>query len=97
MKVQLRGHNFELTEANRHYATHKVIDLERFLQDEKIIANVTVKKFQRSVKAEIKISGTKNSHIRAEVVTEDFYRAIDSVVEKLENQIRKHKTKNQIR
>lgn len=96
MKVQLRGHNFELTEVNRQYAADKVKHLERFLQDKNIIANVTIKKFQRSVKAEIKISGTKNPYIQAEVVTEDFCGAIDSVIEKLESKIKKHKTKNQI-
>lgn len=95
MKVQLRGHNFELTEANKQYAIDKVSKLERFFDNEEIAGNVTVKKFQRSIKVEVMISGSNRLRIRAEEVKDDFYAAVDIVIEKLEKQIRKHKTKIQ--
>lgn len=95
MKIQLRGHNFELTESNKQYAIDKVSKLERFFENEEITGNVTVKKFQRSIKVEVMISGSNRLRIRAEEVKDDFYATVDIVIEKLEKQIRKHKTKIQ--
>lgn len=94
MNVQLRGHNFELSEPNRQYALDKLSHLTRFFEDDQISGTITAKKFQRSFKIEAMLSGEK-LRIRSEVVSEDFYTGIDIVIEKLEKQIKKHKTKLQ--
>lgn len=97
MDIQLRGHNFELTEANRNYVIDKVSKLNRYFKGE-VKATVKAKKFQRSVKLEVMLTGLNNQlHIRAEDIADDFYSSVDLVIEKLEKQIRKYKTKSQNR
>jgi putative sigma-54 modulation protein len=97
MDIQLRGHNFELTEANREYVIDKVSKLNRYFKSE-VKATVRAKKFQRSVKLEVMLTGLNNQlHIRAEEVADDYYSSVDLVIEKLEKQIRKYKTRSQKR
>ncbi|MED2737301.1 ribosome hibernation-promoting factor, HPF/YfiA family [Bacillus toyonensis] len=97
MDIQLRGHNFELTEANRDYVIDKVSKLNRYFKGE-IKATVRAKKFQRSVKLEVMLTGLNNQlHIRAEEIADDYYSSVDLVIEKLEKQIRKYKTRSQKR
>lgn len=97
MDIQLRGHNFELTDANRQYILDKVSKLNRYFKNE-VKATVTAKKFQRSVKLEVLLTSLgKQPYIRAEVVADDYYSSVDLVIEKLEKQIRKYKTKLQKR
>ncbi|WP_202079327.1 ribosome hibernation-promoting factor, HPF/YfiA family [Caldalkalibacillus salinus] len=94
MQFNVRGDNIEVTAALRDYVEKKIGRLDRyFSEDLTSDVHVTMKvltKEQHNV--EVTIPMTKLL-LRAEEKHEDMYAAIDLVVEKLERQIRKHKTK----
>lgn len=94
MKVIVRGKNkFEPSEAIRSYATEKLQKINvYFSKAEELIANVLCKVYDDYQVVEVTIP-TKHIILRAEVKDETIYGAIDLAVDKLENQIRKHKSK----
>lgn len=94
MKVIVRGKNkFEPTEAIKNYATEKLQKLEQYFSSrENLEANVLCKVYDTHQAVEITIP-TKNIMLRAEVKGESVYSAIDLAIDKLESQIRKHKSK----
>ncbi len=93
MKFNIRGENLEVTPALRQYVEKKVGKLQRYF-DTPLTAEVHVKmqvlNNQHIIEVTIPMSQLL---LRAEEVQEDMYAAIDMVVEKLERQIRKYKTK----
>ena len=94
MRIQIRGiNNFEVTDAIANYVENKVGSLEKFLpKNQDLEARVNLKIYDRTQKVEITIPG-KQFILRAEEGNKDLYAAIDLVVDKLERQIRRHKTK----
>jgi putative sigma-54 modulation protein len=94
MKVVVRGKNkFEPTEAIKKYATEKLQKINvYFSHTEELIANVLCKVYDGYQVVEVTIP-TKNVILRAEVKDETVYGAIDRAIDKLESQIRKHKSK----
>jgi putative sigma-54 modulation protein len=92
MKVEVRGKNgFEVTDAIRDYAADKLEKIERYFKQE-LDAFVVCKVYNDHHKVEVTIP-TKYYTMRAEVGNEDMYAAIDVTIDKLESQIRKHKSK----
>ena len=92
MKVQVRGKNgFEVTGAIETYALKKLEKVERYFKEE-LDAFVVCKIYKDHHKVEVTIP-TKYYTMRAEVGNPDMYAAIDLTVDKLESQIRKHKSK----
>jgi len=92
MKVQVRGKNgFKVTDAIESYAADKLIKVERYFREE-LDAFVVCKIYKDHHKVEVTIP-TKFYTMRAEVSNDDMYAAIDLAIDKLESQIRKHKTK----
>ena len=95
MKITLRGDKIKITEAMQEYANEKLERLEKYLDNsENVSANLVVKVQNYKQKVEVTIP-LKNFILRAEEVQEDFYAAVDIVVDKIERQIRKNKTKLQ--
>lgn len=94
MKVIVRGKNkFEPSEAIRKYANEKLQKLEQYFNSkDNLEANVLCKVYDNYQTVEITIP-TKNIILRAEVRNETVYGAIDLAIDKLESQIRKHKSK----
>lgn len=93
MKVQIYGKNISVTPAIAEKIEHKLSSLEKyFIIDETVIANVVVRVYPNKQKIEVTIP-TKFAVLRAEVVHDDLYAAIDLVVDKLEDQIRRQKTR----
>jgi len=94
MRIQIRGaNNFVITAAIEDYIKSKVGSLEKFIpQSQDLEARVNVKIYDLSQKVEVTIPGTQFI-LRAEESHNDLYAAIDLVVDKLERQIRRHKTK----
>lgn len=93
MKYNVRGENIEVTEALREYVEKKVGRIEKYFDTPPTSdVNVTMKvvKDEHSVEVTVQLPGVV---LRAEEQEEDMYAAIDLVVEKLERQIRKYKTK----
>ncbi len=95
MKINLRGDKIKITEAMKDYANEKLVRINKYLDDhETVNANIIVKVENYKQKVEVTIP-LKNFILRAEEKQDDFYAAIDVVVDKLERQIRKNKTKLQ--
>ena len=94
IRVEIRGENIEVTDAIREHIEEKVAKLERYFNDvPNTHAHVNIKvRNNKSGKVEITIP-MKDLTLRAEEGHDDLYAAVDLVIDKLERQIRKHKTK----
>lgn len=94
MRVIIRGKNkFEPSEAIKVYASEKLQKLEQYFHKrEELEAYVLCKVYDTHDTVEITIP-TKNILLRAEVKDQTIYSAIDRAIDKLESQIRKHKSK----
>lgn len=90
----VRGENIEVTQAIREYAEKKVAKLEKyFVNVPNATAYVNLKVYpDKTAKAEVTIP-LSFMVLRAEETTPDLYASIDFVVDKLERQVRKYKTK----
>lgn len=91
MEVLIRGNKIEITDAMKEYVKDKLAKLDKYSLDE-FKATVLVKVRNYTQKVEVTIP-LKTLILRAEEEAEDFYSAVDLVVNKLERQIRKNKTK----
>ena len=95
MNITLRGDKIKITDAMQEYADEKLERLNKYLDDsDNVKANIVVKVQNYKQKVEVTIP-LKSFILRAEEVQDDFYSAIDIVVDKIERQIRKNKTKLQ--
>ena len=93
MKITLRGKNIEITEAIEEKVSEKLSKLDKyFIVSENVEAKVLVRTYPYGQKIEVTIP-TEYVLLRAEVVDQDLYTAIDLVIDKLEGQIRKYKTR----
>jgi putative sigma-54 modulation protein len=93
MKYSIRGENIEVTPALREYVEKKLGRLEKYFDDisPSTEAHVTLRVLRgHTIEVTIPMPGVI---LRAEETHADMYASIDLVVEKLERQIRKHKTK----
>lgn len=93
-RYNVRGENIEVTEAIRDYVEKKVGKLERYFNDvPEATAHVNLKVYtEKTAKVEVTIP-LPFLVLRAEETSPDLYASIDLVVDKLERQIRKFKTK----
>jgi putative sigma-54 modulation protein len=93
MKLNIHGKNVTITEAMEARTVKKLSFLNKyFMIDEDTEANVAVKVNPTNLKIEVTIV-TKIGLLRAEVVHEDYYAAVDLAIDKLEDQIRRQKTR----
>lgn len=94
LEFKLRGENIEITDAINDYVVKRLSGLERYLNDDgTYIARVNIRSYkERTFKIEVTIQ-LPYLLLRAEDTQSDLYQAIDFVLEKLQRQIRKHKTK----
>ena len=92
MEVLIRGNKIDITDAMKDYVKEKLSKLDKYTLDSDIKATVLVKVRNYTQKVEVTIP-LKTLILRAEEESEDFYSAVDLVINKLERQIRKNKTK----
>lgn len=94
IRCEIRGENIEVTDAIRSHIEEKVSKMERyFTKAPDTHAHVNIKTYSnKQAKVEITIP-MKNLTLRAEEQHDDLYAAVDLIIDKLERQIRKHKTK----
>lgn len=94
MNVNVRGKNkFEPTEAIRNYAIDKLQKLNQYFnRPEELTAHVVCKVYDSYQVAEVTIP-TKRMILRAEAKDQTVYGAIDIAIDKLETQIKRHKSK----
>ena len=93
MKYKIRGEKVEITDSIRNYIEEKIDKLNKyFSQDDDLNVSVVIKVSGKEQKIEITIP-TARFTLRSEESHSDLYAAIDLVVDKLEGQIRKTKSK----
>lgn len=94
LEFKVRGENIEITDAINDYIVKRLSRLERYLNDDaNYIARVNVRSYkERTFKIEVTIQ-LPYLLLRADDTQADLYQAIDFVLDKLQRQIRKHKTK----
>ena len=93
MKISVRGKNIEITEAIEAKVSEKLSKLDKyFIVSDNVEAKVLCRVYPYGQKLEVTIP-TEYVLLRAEVVDDDLYNAMDLVVDKLEGQIRKYKTR----
>jgi len=92
MNLTITGHHIEVTPAIRDYVTDKLSKITRHF-DQVIDINVTlaVEKLVQKVEVNVHVSG---KDIFAESGDADMYAAIDTLIDKLDRQVLKHKEKN---
>lgn len=94
LKYTIRGENIEVTPAIRDYVEKKVGKVERYFDQEiNATAHVNLRTYSDNTAVVEVTIPLKNLTVRAEEDSQDLYGSIDLVVDKLERQIRKHKTK----
>lgn len=92
MKVSIRGKNITVTKGIQEKVEKKLSKLDKYFIMNDVEAKVLVRTYPNTQKIEVTIP-TEYVLLRAEEVNDDLYDAIDLVVDKLEGQIRKYKTK----
>ncbi|MGN1399878.1 MAG: ribosome hibernation-promoting factor, HPF/YfiA family [Bacillus sp. (in: firmicutes)] len=94
MDFNIRGENIEVTPALREYVEKKIRKLEKYFTNTpnaNVYVNLKVYN-DKTCKVEVTVP-MPNLVLRAEERNADMYAAIDTITDKLERQIRKHKTK----
>jgi putative sigma-54 modulation protein len=92
MQLTISGHHVEVTDALREYVTTKVAKLER--HHDRITSThviLSVEKLQQKAEATLHVAG---ADIFANSQSEDLYAAIDTLTDKLDRQLIKHKEKH---
>ena len=92
MNLKLTGNHVEITDAMREYVISKISKITRHF-DHVIDVSVilSVEKLKQKAEANVRVRG---KDIFVETDSEDMYASIDSLVDKLDRQILKHKEKN---
>lgn len=93
MQFSIRGQQIEVTDALREYVDKKLSKLEKYFDappTSEGSVTLGVVRGLHTVEVTIPLAGVT---LRAEDRSDDMYASIDAVADKLERQIRKHKTK----
>ncbi len=91
MHINVRGKHIEVTDALRDYVEKRVGKLDKYFDNlEEVQVTLLVEKDRHRVEVTAPLNGII---LRGEEETIDMYSSIDLVVEKLEKQINKYKTR----
>lgn len=93
MNLTIHGNHIEVTPALREHITSKLAKIERHF-DQVIDASVqlTVEKVRQRAEITLRVRG---NNIHVEAVEDDLYAAIDTLVDKLDRQVIRHKDRVQ--
>ena len=92
MEIKVLGKELKVTEAIQNYTERKLDKIDKYF--ETASAEVTVRSEKNEQIAEVSLLGNGENY-RAEAEEKDLYASIDKVVDILEGQIRKTKTKKE--
>lgn len=91
MQINVSGHHVEVTSALRDYVSSKFSRLERhFDQITNTNVTLTVEKLIQKAEANVHVAG---ADLFATSESDDMYAAIDTLTDKLDRQLIKHKEK----
>ncbi len=92
MRINISGHHVDVTTPLKDYVTNKMERLERHFDNITTTqVTLTVEKQRQKAEASVHVSG---ADIFAQSESQDMYASIDSLVDKLDRQIIKHKEKS---
>lgn len=92
LKFKIHGENIEVTEAMRDAIVTKLSVLGKYT-DKETMVKVNVKTYPYKDKKKVEVTIPFKETLHAKDTSEDLYASIDQVVEKLDRQCRKMKTK----
>lgn len=93
MRFEIVGKNVSVTPAMKEKIEKKLSGLQKYLLiEEDTIVRVVARVYPNSQKVEVTIP-TKVGLLRTEVEENDFYAAVDLAIDKLEDQLRRQKTR----
>lgn len=91
MQINLTGHHLDITDSLKTYVYEKFEKIERhFDHINNVHVILQVEKIRQIAEAKLNVNG---GEIFATSESEDMYAAIDSLVDKLDRQVIKHKEK----
>jgi len=91
MKIQFRGKNIQVTNALKEHVEKKVGKLDKYFENPpEATATLSVEKDRHRIEVTIPLNGYL---LRGEEESYDMYSSVDQVVDKLEKQIEKYKTR----
>jgi putative sigma-54 modulation protein len=90
MQINITGRHLEITNALREYVTTKIEKLGKYLHIVEAHIILSVEKYRHTAEVTLQAKRTK---IHGQEETGDMYQAIDSVIDKIEKQIKKRKGK----
>ena len=93
MKYNIRGDKLAVTKSIKDYIEEKLDKLNKYFENSKDIECKVLIRSKNSLQSIEVTINTNKFILRAEVAEKDLYAAIDLVVDKLERQIRKNKTR----
>ena len=93
MKYQIVGKNITVTEAISNALTKKLSKMDKYFKnDDEVVCRAVVRTYKKNeAKVEITIFSTDTT-FRAEVKSDDLYKAFDLAIDKLLGQMRKLKS-----
>ena len=92
MKLTISGKNIDVTNALKEHVHKRLGKLDRHL-DDSVEAQVTLSVEKENHNVEVTVFLNGGILLRGEETTGDMYASIDQVVDKVERQLKKHKTK----
>lgn len=91
MQINVTGHHFDLSDPLRDHVVEKFKRIERhFDQMTTVHVVLGVEKQQHKAEATIHVAG---NNLYGEAHHEDMYAAVDTLIDKLDRQVKKHKEK----
>lgn len=91
MQINLTGHHVDITDSLRNYVHEKFEKLERhFDHINNVHVILSVEKLRQIAEAKVNVNG---GELFANAENEDMYASIDSLIDKLDRQVIKHKEK----
>ena len=95
MRITISGRNIDLTDGLKGAVEEKLSKLEKyFTPDTDVYVTLSVEKERQKIEVTIPMKG---NIIRSEQVSNDMYVSIDLVEEVIERQLKKYKTKSNLR
>ena len=92
MILNINGRNMQITDSIRAHVEKKAAKLERFFRpDTEVQVRISQERGGRNI-AEVTVA-LRGVILRAEEVTNDMYASIDTAIDKMVRQIRRHRTK----
>ena len=91
MKLEILGKNLKVTDDWRARVENKLGKYEKYF-NENVVGYVNLSQVKNSQIVEITVPLKNGAHIRVEEESFDMLQSIDKAVDKLDRQVRKHKT-----